>query len=206
MPNHITNGVTITHENPKKIATLRKKVIREVDGSETFDFNGIIPMPKDLEITSGSSTDLGMACFDQAKFDSYKQYPWFAERYPNVETPEDLRKKLEKDGDNQEALREGKQALDNIKTYGVKDWYDWSIKNWGTKWNAYSFELVGEDENTLNVEFDTAWSPPTPIFEKLEAMGYDVGAVSIDEDSGVEPYYYGNECSFGVNRELEFWG
>jgi hypothetical protein len=206
MPNHVTNGLTIRHDDPKKIATLRKKVTREVDGSETFDFNAVIPMPKEMHITSGSSTDMGMACFDDDKFNSYSQYPWFADRYPNVKTKEDFRKELEKDEKNQEALKEGKQALENIEKYGFKDWYDWSVQNWGTKWNAYSFELVSEDSNTLNVQFDTAWSPPDPIFEKLQEMGYEVGAVSINEDSGVEPDYFGDECNFYVNRSLEFWG
>lgn len=218
MPNHITNGVTISHEDTKKIKDLQKKVVIEMDEEDldgkptgekytTFDFNAIIPMPESLQITSGSSTDLGMACFVQSKFDQYKNYGWFDDRYGKPTTPEELRKELEKTEEGRENIKLGRQAIENIEKYGHKDWYDWSNANWGTKWNAYSFSLVGEDENSFSVQFDTAWAPPTPIFEKLVDMGFNVGAVSIDEDSGVEPYYFGDFDMGGywyVSRELEF--
>jgi hypothetical protein len=42
---------------------------------------------------------------------------------------------------------------------------DWSIENWGTKWNAYSFTLIGE--HPLEFRFDTAWSFPEPVFKEL---------------------------------------
>ena len=38
---------------------------------------------------------------------------------------------------------------------------DWSRKNWGTKWNAYS-QKVTQTDNTLIIQFDTAWKPPYP--------------------------------------------
>ena len=142
MPNHVTTGLTVKHEDPKKIEELKKKVIVNDEDGERFDFDKLIPMPESLHITSGSSTDLGMACYDDKKFESYRGYPWFAERYPNVKTKEDLRKEVAKDEFNKDALREGKQAIENIAKYGYKDWYDWSIDNWGTKWNAYEFSIV----------------------------------------------------------------
>lgn len=60
------------------------------------------------------------------------------------------------------------------KKYGAKDWYDWNVKYWGTKWNA-SEPCVYEDGNKLSYTFQTAWSPPEPVvialakqFPKLE--------------------------------------
>lgn len=32
-------------------------------------------------------------------------------------------------------------------------WYGWRLKNWGTKWNAYSVEVDGD-----TITFETAWS------------------------------------------------
>lgn len=206
MPNHITNGVTISHEDKAKLAELRSKVIKKVDGTETFDFNGLIPMPEELQITSGSSTDLGMACYDQEKFKQYSSYHWFAERYNNAKTPAELKAILEKSEDehDKKALIEGKQALENIKKYGHKDWYDWSIANWGTKWNAYSFQLVKEDENSLTVQFDTAWSTPEPIWDKLEELGFEVNGVWLDEGGGEDIIGDGGEWS--LERTVEYYG
>ena len=42
-------------------------------------------------------------------------------------------------------------------------WYDWRIKNWGTKWNAYD---EGSD-GVSTISFLTAWSPPHEIMEAL---------------------------------------
>ena len=47
--------------------------------------------------------------------------------------------------------------------YGADDWYEWAIKNWGTKWNATSIDdwEVEEDKTSAQIVFDTAWSQPT---------------------------------------------
>tara|TARA_Y100001973_G_C5123220_1_gene293826 strand:+ start:104 stop:652 length:549 start_codon:yes stop_codon:yes gene_type:complete len=46
-----------------------------------------------------------------------------------------------------------------VEKYGSRDWYEWACSNWGTKWDvdARIYEL---DENYLELEFETAWSPP----------------------------------------------
>ena len=64
-------------------------------------------------------------------------------------------------------------------------WYDWSINNWGTKWNAYETDIQDEV-----VRFDTAWSCPNKYYIALskkypehkfhvtwydEDLGYNIG-------------------------------
>jgi hypothetical protein len=39
---------------------------------------------------------------------------------------------------------------------------DWSRREWGTKWNAYSHKPIERTDDTLILRFDTAWSPPYP--------------------------------------------
>lgn len=58
-------------------------------------------------------------------------------------------------------------------------WYAWNVENWGTKWGSYNVRVGGP--NTILdrlaradgglveevVQFDTAWSPPFPVFDKI---------------------------------------
>lgn len=60
-------------------------------------------------------------------------------------------------------------------------WYDWSIKNWGTKWNAYeSYEESGF------IRFCTAWSMPDAYYISLSKK-YPKNTFHVtwyDEDAG----------------------
>jgi hypothetical protein len=47
------------------------------------------------------------------------------------------------------------------------NWYNFQCDKWGTKWNACNPDLEGEDETSLTYRFDTAWSPPEPVFEAM---------------------------------------
>ena len=50
------------------------------------------------------------------------------------------------------------------------DWYDWSIKTWGTKWSACHSDLEDERAGEAEITFDTAWSPPIPVVKALGRM------------------------------------
>lgn len=50
--------------------------------------------------------------------------------------------------------------------YGASDWYDWALKNWGTKWNCTAideWDITHRKNNEIyaQINVDTAWSPPT---------------------------------------------
>lgn len=64
-----------------------------------------------------------------------------------------------------------------------RDWYSWSIENWGTKWDAYSDEVLEDD---TVVRFDTAWSHPYPVIFKLSQMFPQeyIQVMYADEDLG----------------------
>ena len=87
--------------------------------------------------------------------------------------------------------------------YPDGDWYKWSINNWGTKWNAChcSWTPPAEGEPYGILTFDTAWSLPLPIFNKLyednkvnfqlyfvEESHAFIGAVPFTEDE-TYPHY-----------------
>jgi hypothetical protein len=75
-------------------------------------------------------------------------------------------------------------------------WYDWSVENWGTKWNCY------EQEHSHNgFQFWTAWSTPLEVLESLsdafpdvkitvqyadENLGYNCGTYVLQNGSIIE--------------------
>lgn len=63
----------------------------------------------------------------------------------------------------------GNLGQEERERHGEMNWYDWSIANWGTKWNA-SEPSVSRKERSIQIDFDTAWSPPEPVIAKLSSM------------------------------------
>ena len=93
----------------------------------------------------------------------------------------------------------------NIEVHGYKDWYDWCVNEWGTKWD------VGADGNPaqdipggLMMSFDSAWAPPVHAYEKLMDQGFRIRAMyyeggmafaGIFDENGDDYYEYGGMSS-----------
>lgn len=45
-----------------------------------------------------------------------------------------------------------------------ENWYQWSVQNWGTKWNACHTEDWEIADNQAVIKYDTAWSVATQFF------------------------------------------
>jgi hypothetical protein len=80
-------------------------------------------------------------------------------------------------------LELGYTYVNNYIEYGATTWYEWCNLNWGTKWNAYNDEKVGN-----KISFTTAWSFPQPVMEKLAQLcakyNVEISALYADEDTG----------------------
>ena len=66
----------------------------------------------------------------------------------------------------------GPLSSDTERSFGPNNsWYNWSLNNWGTKWEAdvYAVDL---SEGLLAISFDTAWGPPTIATSILKTLGY----------------------------------
>ena len=90
---------------------------------------------------------------------------------------------------------------------GVAGWYKWRLDNWGTKWDVYDAQCDYFDANTLRLYFDTAWSPPMRIYEKLTDMGFEVTARYLDEGWGyIGEYVNGDDwCTNDVESVAEHY-
>ena len=84
------------------------------------------------------------------------------------------------------------------ETYNFPDgknddrWYHWNIQNWGTKWDitAQQVEIEYEDDEQLEVSFDTAWAPPEPICYRLREMFKDLSFSWFYDEPGMETAGY----------------
>ena len=64
----------------------------------------------------------------------------------------------------------------------MPDWWNWRNNNWGTKWNLVpdpegnltGYEVVGQDDGFIQLEFETAWSPPNGIYNEIWAKYPDL--------------------------------
>lgn len=171
MPNHVENHIEFSGDK-HQIDTILKQIKNDKYGVGTINFNKIIPMPETLNIESGSKTDHGL-----------RVYREFIEAYTSGRSADEALKALENiPAESENAFFRqrtdiqpdewalGKTAWHNIKNYGVPTWYEWSINNWGTKWNAYGYK-EGTDYSTGNgLAFQTAWSAPYPVLLKLSEM------------------------------------
>ena len=154
MPNHVQNIVRLQGDE-KRVQEILEAVKSDQYGLGSVDFEKIIPMPSPLHIECGSKTDRGLNAyrdFLKSEAESEREY---LDQKPTI-TPEEWEL--------------GKQAYENIREYGAPTWYEWSVAHWGTKWNAYGMsENAGEGQSN-ELRFQTAWSAPRPILEKLARM------------------------------------
>lgn len=121
------------------------------------------PIPESLNITSGSTTDYGIAILlsqkygEHSKIDEIMEYEW-VRKNEAIKTRKDLIAHLTKGEHPSANLKEAQMAIENIEKYGCKDWYDWCVTNWGTKWDLDICDVDVDSEHMVITSL-TAWSP-----------------------------------------------
>lgn len=183
MPNHVTHRVQIFGSESDRSAF---EAAHFVNGG--LDFQTIIPQPPSVTATE-SSTSVALWFYvvtgtfppSAWKFGtpSLRQYGWV----PNtIKTAAELEPWLAKKVPNGRAKAEAMIAC--LRETGHESWYEWCNEKWGTKWNAYSCTVVEHKEGASAFKFETAWSPPIPVFKELakrwpglifDILSYDEG-------------------------------
>ncbi len=65
-------------------------------------------------------------------------------------------------------------------------WYDWRLQNWDTKWDAYDVVVTDDDIEQVEIEFNTAWSPPEAICHAIREQYPDVSVSWFYDEPGCE--------------------
>ena len=75
----------------------------------------------------------------------------------------------------------------NLELHGFKNWYDWSIANWGTKWDVGRIDNPHaslDTDGALRVSFESAWAPPVKAYLSLIDLGFNVLAYYYEPGMG----------------------
>ena len=201
MPNHVSNRI-----KAKGIRNLPLFSIEE--GEKYFDFNKLIPMPESLHLDSGSMESLAVAvALERIRKSLGRTSTSIEVKSVFLEDLEErvkghLESRWNKENSEEDLVELGMKYLRNAALYGSTSWYDWCIKNWGTKWNSYSYSTISDDE----IEFQTAWSAPTPVIEKLAEMypNIEIEHYWADEDMGNNSgyrYYHKGSIDGGYDED-----
>ena len=108
------------------------------------------------------------------------------------------------------------------------NWYDWSVENWGTKWDVechLEFKDNGDGTAEITGWFDSAWAPPIAAMQALaddwdscyiELFYHECGMCFVgcwDSEGGDDYYEYEKaddvpdylDDHFGISEQLDMW-
>ena len=112
------------------------------------------------------TNEIRIICNDEKTYDEFKELVVGEDREFDfdriIPQPDDINPDLD----------HNKKDFGHGLTTSTTDWYNWRCTNWGTKWNAYEIEIDWDDEykECIEINFQTAWSPPEPIYFKLNEI------------------------------------
>ena len=156
----------------------------DYDLGDIKSFNDVIPMPHELKDTTHGGVSMQLEqCLGITK-------SFFGDR-PTINEVYSENDKVEVD-----------KLINNYLKHGYTTWYEWSVENWGTKWDMY-------ERNCSNkvLAFQTAWRTPVEWYNELaktlpegvvikveyasEDFGYHTGLFELSSDGVVEHEFAG---------------
>ena len=94
---------------------------------------------------------------------------------------------------------EGKRVGDT-----PNNWYNFQSDKWGTKWNACEAQLSSESKTELYYFFQTAWSPPEPVFEAMVEQFPELEfQIKWEEEQGFGAELFGSDGTLEVINEWD---
>ena len=222
MPNWCYNELEISREAAEKY------LLAKGEEGDIIDFNKLIPMPESIKQTeAGGSNHIDVYLYLSEKL---KKSPdeVLAENLELLKKifykfdADDAKKCLEQIEEKQLSAEEtdthyatGCRLMENYRLYGAINWYDWALRNWGSKWNGGKTEITDTENEQVILEFETPWAPPGGIIEALSKVadfkwifdGENCGCCLAKEGqlytAQIEPTYQENDDST-VTSELTY--
>lgn len=210
MPNHVQTLLTITGDDATIDALLAKHVVARNDNKgQRFALDTIIPMPQVVIDTTtrpcfpdeeakvpveqrkygGDGTVQMRAEAMLAKGRRFLRHPYTYQWIPEtVRTWAELAAWLDEKYPG--AKFWARRSLLCAAETGCPGWHEWSVENWGTKWDAYSYAPRAREPGRASLRFQTAWEVPRPCLRRLSEM-YPSLTFAIESIDDGGPEYVG---------------
>lgn len=193
MPNHVWTNLDV-QGSPADIAAFKARFCETLDEQENcLVFNRVIPMPEELKIECGSESSLGFSAVS-GDYKALFIYPWIMQHMRDEQLSNNQIEALKNSRIEflnwlakyrPKAVALGHQVASNLEKYGHETWYEWSIENWGTKWDAYNHAVSNDCTDTKYLcYFETAWSPAFPVLEAMSEAFPDLNFRMAYADEG----------------------
>ena len=154
MPNHVSTNFRITGPTDEV-----NRFINDANGNDCLlNLDSLLPMPSELRMVSSPVRIMTQAEIDKQWAD------WKVDKEAgNVSSF---------DKDKPFGLGITREQSDSYKAkYGVDNWYDWAISNYGSKWGVYDegeWNITEDgDITSAGIFYMTAWSPVTIAWERI---------------------------------------
>lgn len=158
MPNWCSNHVSIMG-NPEQLTAF---ILAASSNNSDLSLESLFPCPQSLRDAPAGSDEVYYDIV-HGELSKFAGYSWIPAEIKND------RDALMSFLTNRSGItiEKGREIADlikhNLETYGVSNWYDWCVKNWGTKW-----DIEGEGsrlaDDHASYTFQSAWSPPVEAF------------------------------------------
>ena len=151
MPNWVYSTIAVSG----KLTDTQKEILEKISNEGLCKY--YLPMPEELNITSGGKVNTLRKILGSE----------------DGVMPEDLTEYTPNE------IEEARQSFRNERLYGAKDWYDWCIDNYGTKWGDCDIDV----KDTV-ITFETAWSPLRQEIIKKFAKDFPNFSYEWEEEQG----------------------
>ncbi len=205
MPNWVINKINLSgplYEIEKFETEVLDLSEKAGEDGKVFSFEKIVPMPEQIRNTTSPNPQPEIKTIKDSEGNEVqvKSYSMYLNEFQvnraieRGETPPDLIPCNNATPEQQDEL---------LVKYGRTNWYDWSLHNWGTKWDARESRY---DEDMKVLTFQTAWDCPKALLEAMIRKYPEITFAGgfADEDIGHNSgYIEDGEVSWFVNGDFE---
>lgn len=146
-------------------------LFKRIEGKSPTPFNSLIPMPKEIWDTEATSLD-NVSKDDDLGFLFCEEKLWDKTNY-GISRPLTLAEAAEYKSTN--LIKENL-----LNKYGVNNWRQWALSNWGTPWEAQNIKIKRLKNKEVVITFSTDLNPALKVIEKIYrqfprvAFAYDI--------------------------------